>query len=57
MIGEWGVHSRFAEAEPHLKWCASRRPDDKPVAALLEAATKGRIDAQTARAPLQTGAR
>ena len=57
-IGQYLLsQQRFGEAEPHLKWCASRRPDDKQMAANLEAAAKGRINAQTATAPLRTGAR
>jgi Flp pilus assembly protein TadD len=35
---------RFAEAEPHFRWCLARRPADKNLAAALTAISKARND-------------
>jgi predicted Zn-dependent protease len=47
----WGTYlleqQQFAEAEEALKWCQMRRPTDPGLAAMVERATKGRIDTQT----------
>jgi len=35
---------QYAEAEPHLRWCVERRPNDDQIKSLLAIAVKGRID-------------
>jgi tetratricopeptide (TPR) repeat protein len=34
---------RFAEAEPHVRWCLARRPDNKALSAALVEITKQRF--------------
>ncbi len=38
------AHGRPAEAEPHLRWCLQRRPNDSGVEAKWKEAFKGRLD-------------
>ncbi|MCE5303382.1 MAG: O-antigen ligase family protein [Planctomycetaceae bacterium] len=37
---------QFAEAEPHLRWCRQRRPNDQSIENKLREAFKGRIENQ-----------
>ncbi|MGD9633454.1 MAG: O-antigen ligase family protein [Pirellulales bacterium] len=34
---------KYAEAEPHLRWCLSRRPDDKALTAAVDKLSKQRV--------------
>jgi O-antigen ligase/tetratricopeptide (TPR) repeat protein len=40
---------QFAEAEPHLRWCLSRHPENKQLSAALLQAAKGRLAEQDRR--------
>jgi O-antigen ligase/tetratricopeptide (TPR) repeat protein len=45
----WDLYGngRYAEAAEHLKWCASRRPDDKPLQSAAAAAVKQSLKTAT----------
>jgi O-antigen ligase/tetratricopeptide (TPR) repeat protein len=45
---------RFAEAEPHFRWCFARRPADKNLAAALSKISKARIDFRAQPGPTST---
>ncbi len=53
----WGLYSagRFADAADHLKWCASRRPDDKPLQEAAAMATKQSLKAANRETPSTSG--
>jgi hypothetical protein len=51
------THGRPSEAEPHLRWCVQRRPNDSGVEAKWKEALKGRLDAQPETAARRTDAR
>ena len=49
---------QYAEAEPHLKWCIQRKPNDSRLRQVYEEAVRGRVDAETqATAPAKTTGR
>ena len=42
---------RFAEAEPHVRWCLARRPDNKALSAALIEITKQRYARRSSGEP------
>ncbi len=41
---ELAAQGHFAAAEPHLRWCSARKPNDEQVGAALAAVVRGRVD-------------
>ncbi len=48
------ANGKFAESEPHVRWCLARRPSDKSLKAALEAISKARIAQRAAAIPADT---
>ena len=48
---------RYSEAEPHMRWCLARRPENKGSAALLEISKQRLAQREPTSAPDEAGAR
>jgi predicted Zn-dependent protease len=47
---------RLNEAEPHVRWCLARRPDDKGLAGAIEAISRQRFAENSAKPTTGTAA-